>query len=81
VCVCVCVCVLVCLVGGGDKDAGCGFWKTLGFCEPTKGYLDFMEDTCQVTCGFCEGKILSIHRKGLKMNAQFRNIRQRITLD
>ncbi|XP_031559463.1 ectin-like [Actinia tenebrosa] len=46
----------LCPEGGGDKDAGCPYWKTLGFCNPGKGYLDFMEETCQVTCGFCEAR-------------------------
>lgn len=45
----------VCPEGGGDKNAGCGYWRKLGYCSPDKGYYEFMETTCPATCGLCQG--------------------------
>ena len=45
----------VCPEGGGDQNAGCGYWKKLGYCAPDQEYASFMAETCQASCGMCEG--------------------------
>ncbi|KAJ7382008.1 hypothetical protein OS493_037710 [Desmophyllum pertusum] len=46
----------VCPEGGGDKNAGCGYWRKLGYCSRDKGYYEFMETTCPATCGLCQAR-------------------------
>ena len=50
----------MCPRGGGDKEASCEFWKKLKFCEPEKGYADFMRETCPASCGLCQGALFRI---------------------
>ena len=45
----------VCPEGGGDKEAGCGYWEKLGYCSPEKDYYHFMMKTCPAACGLCQG--------------------------
>lgn len=46
----------LCPEGGGDQNAGCGYWKKLGYCAPDQAYASFMADTCQASCGLCEAR-------------------------
>ncbi|KAL9981258.1 hypothetical protein ACROYT_G009935 [Oculina patagonica] len=46
----------LCPEGGGDKNAGCGYWKKLGYCAPEKNYYKFMTETCPATCGLCQAR-------------------------
>jgi len=49
-----CLFLSVCPEGGGDKYAGCGYWKRLGYCLEKNGYRDQMEKNCPATCNFCK---------------------------
>lgn len=51
---------LVCPEGGGDKESSCPYWKKLKFCEPSKGYADFMKKTCPASCEICQGSSFSL---------------------
>ena len=48
----------MCPDGGGDKDASCGYWKDMKFCEPSQGFAVFMEKTCPASCGLCKGCLI-----------------------
>lgn len=46
----------MCPEGGGDKESSCPYWKKLKFCEPSKGYADFMKKTCPASCEICQAR-------------------------
>ena len=37
-----------------DSDDSCKTWESLGYCNTTSIYYDFMSENCRKSCGICK---------------------------